>query len=89
VDQDDEQEPSESEVFTATAVPVAAALLATSVATAIAIKEPEPCAAHAFESMSAPVEAQDFAPLAHQVPDNVVGTLESWLENIRRIKACR
>jgi tetratricopeptide (TPR) repeat protein len=41
------------------------------------------------ETMSTPVEAAPFAPLQNQSADNVVNTLDSWLENIRRIKACR
>lgn len=55
----------------------------------ITTAEPEPFASAAFEDMSSPVEARDFSPLAHNQADNVVGTLDSWLENIRRIKACR
>jgi len=55
----------------------------------IATAKPEPVAPAAFEGMSAPVEAQDFSPLVHNQADNVTGTLENWLENIRRIKACR
>lgn len=51
--------------------------------------EPEPFASAAFEEMSASMEAQDFSPLVHNQADNVVGTLDNWLENIRRIKACR
>ena len=51
--------------------------------------EPEPFASAAFEGMSAPPAARDFSPLVHNQADNVVGTLENWLENIRRIKACR
>jgi len=39
--------------------------------------------------VSAPVDSTRFSPLAHQTADNVVETLEGWLENIRRIKACR
>ncbi len=35
------------------------------------------------------VEPTAFAPLANQSADNVLETLDSWLENIRRIKACR
>lgn len=41
------------------------------------------------EELPTPLESQAFAPLAHQTADNVVDTLEVWLENIRRIKACR
>jgi tetratricopeptide (TPR) repeat protein len=51
--------------------------------------EPEPFASAAFEGMLAPVETHDFSPLVHNQADNVVGTLDNWLENIRRIKACR
>lgn len=46
----------------------------------------------AFEShedASAPAASNVFAPLAHKAADNVVETLDVWLENIRRIKACR
>jgi hypothetical protein len=42
-----------------------------------------------FEDVPTPVESAEFAPLAHKTADNVVETLEGWLENIRRIKACR
>jgi cytochrome c-type biogenesis protein CcmH/NrfG len=51
--------------------------------------EPERFASAAFEDMPAPVAARDFSPLVHSHADNVMGTLDSWLENIRRIKACR
>ena len=43
----------------------------------------------AFVDMSAPLASQDLSPLAHKEADNVLGTLDGWLENIRRIKACR
>jgi tetratricopeptide (TPR) repeat protein len=55
----------------------------------ITISEPEPFAPAVFDGMPAPVEAQAFSPLVNKQADNVTGTLESWLENIRRIKACR
>jgi len=55
----------------------------------IVTAKPEPASPAAFEGMSAPVEARDFSPLVHNQADNVTGTLENWLENIRRIKACR
>ncbi|MBC8018487.1 MAG: hypothetical protein H7X83_08220 [Verrucomicrobia bacterium] len=42
-----------------------------------------------YEDVPAPLESQLFAPLAHQAADNVVDTMGDWLENIRRIKACR
>jgi tetratricopeptide (TPR) repeat protein len=51
--------------------------------------EPEPFAPVAFEDVSAPAEPQDFSPLVHNQADNVVEALDSLLENIRRIKACR
>ena len=51
--------------------------------------EPEPFESAVFEGMSAPVEAQGYSPLVHKQADNATGTLENWLENIRRIKACR
>ena len=54
-----------------------------------AVDEPEPFSTDVFESMSAPVAAQDFAPLVHNQADNVLVALDSLLENIRRIKACR
>ena len=43
----------------------------------------------AFADVPAPPVSEDFAPLACKEADNVVETLDSWLENIRRIKACR
>ena len=55
----------------------------------ITTAKPEPVTPAAFEGMSTPVEARDFSPLVHNQADNVTGTLENWLENIRRIKACR
>jgi len=51
--------------------------------------EQEPPASAALGDVSAPLNSQLFSPLARQVADNVVGTLDGWLENIRRIKACR
>lgn len=51
--------------------------------------EYEPSVSAALEDISAPLDSRLFSPLAHQVADNVLGTLDSWLENIRRIKACR
>jgi tetratricopeptide (TPR) repeat protein len=51
--------------------------------------EPEHLAAAAFEDMSTPAKPQDFSPLVHNQADNVVEALDSLLENIRRIKACR
>ncbi|MBL0226179.1 MAG: tetratricopeptide repeat protein [Geobacteraceae bacterium] len=50
---------------------------------------PEQPVSAAFEDMAAPVETQDFSPLVHNQADNVVEALDSLLENIRRIKACR
>ena len=43
----------------------------------------------AFDDISTPPASQDLSPFAHKEADNVVGTLDGWLENIRRIKACR
>lgn len=37
----------------------------------------------------AKAESAPFAPLQNQTADNALNTLEGWLENIRRIKACR
>jgi tetratricopeptide (TPR) repeat protein len=51
--------------------------------------EQDPFAFTALGDVSAPFDSRVFSPLAHQAADNVVGTLDSWLENIRRIKACR
>jgi tetratricopeptide (TPR) repeat protein len=42
-----------------------------------------------YEDVPAPLESQLFAPLAHKAADKVLDTLGDWLENIRRIKACR
>jgi len=55
----------------------------------ITAAKPEPATPALFEGTSAPAEARDFSPLVHKQADNVTGTLENWLENIRRIKACR
>jgi hypothetical protein len=49
----------------------------------------ETFASAAFEDVSAPLDSPVFSPLANSAADNVVGTLDSWLDNIRRIKACR
>lgn len=54
-----------------------------------AIAEPESVVSAVLEEVPAPVEAQDFSPLVHKQADHVTGTLDNWLENIRRIKACR
>jgi len=55
-----------------------------------AVQESPEAPVHAMlEDVPAPLDSQAFAPLAHQTADNVVGTLDGWLENIRRIKACR
>jgi tetratricopeptide (TPR) repeat protein len=51
--------------------------------------EPETAPSALFEPASAPSEPAPFAPLQNQMADNVVSTLDGWLENIRRIKACR
>ena len=53
------------------------------------VVEPEFSASVSCEDMTPPVESNTFAPLAHQSADNVLDTLDGWLENIRRIKACR
>jgi tetratricopeptide (TPR) repeat protein len=52
-------------------------------------EEQEQFASDVLGDVSAPLDSQVFSPLACQAADNVVGTLDSWLENIRRIKACR
>src|SRR5512133_669480 len=51
--------------------------------------EQEFFAADAYEDMPIPLESKPFEPLAHKAADNIVDTLGVWLENIRRIKACR
>lgn len=51
--------------------------------------EPESFVSETIEHVPAPLEFKAFAPLAQQSADNVVDTLDGWLENIRRIKACR
>jgi 3-dehydroquinate synthase len=52
--------------------------------------EPEASLPSSFmEEMPAQPEARDLSPFIQNQADNVVGTLDSWLENIRRIKACR
>jgi tetratricopeptide (TPR) repeat protein len=52
--------------------------------TAVEFSAPE-----AFEEVATLLEPRVFAPLANKTADNVVETLDGWLENIRRIKACR
>jgi tetratricopeptide (TPR) repeat protein len=51
--------------------------------------EPKLSITEAYEVVPAPTDSNTFAPLANQSADNVVETLDGWLENIRRIKACR
>lgn len=51
--------------------------------------EPEFSSFEVHEDASSLLETNAFAPLAHKAADNVVETLDVWLENIRRIKACR
>ncbi|MDA8430717.1 MAG: hypothetical protein M0T70_15805 [Geobacteraceae bacterium] len=51
--------------------------------------EPDLPAAETYEVASTTLESKAFAPLSHKAADNVVETLDVWLENIRRIKACR
>ena len=51
--------------------------------------EPEMLAAAMFEAVEAAAEPANFAPLHDQSADNALNTLDAWLENIRRIKACR
>lgn len=80
---------AEEETFTPVATDDAVALSASNDIEDITISEPEPFTAAVFEDMPAPVEARAFSPLVNKQADNVTGTLESWLENIRRIKACR
>jgi tetratricopeptide (TPR) repeat protein len=75
--------------FEETIAPVETPLMAAPVLEDVVTAEPEPFASAMFEDMSAPVEVQDFSPLVNNQADNVVGTLDNWLENIRRIKACR
>ena len=58
-------------------------------ATPVLEDEHVPIAIAALGEVSSPLDFQTFFPLAHQTADNVLGTLDSWLENIRRIKACR
>jgi tetratricopeptide (TPR) repeat protein len=52
-------------------------------------EEQEAFASVALGGVSAPLDSQAYSPLAHKAADNVLGTLDSWLENIRRIKECR
>lgn len=51
--------------------------------------EPEFFATEAYEDVSIPFESKPFAPLSCKAADNIADTLGVWLENIRRIKACR
>jgi tetratricopeptide (TPR) repeat protein len=53
------------------------------------ISEPEFFAVEASIIESKSLESKAFAPLANKAADNVLDTLDGWLENIRRIKACR
>jgi tetratricopeptide (TPR) repeat protein len=55
----------------------------------LAVDEPDFSISDVSEIEPASLESKDFAPLAHKAADNVVDTLDGWLENIRRIKACR
>jgi tetratricopeptide (TPR) repeat protein len=88
-DHDDEQESFDAAASEDVSAPLKSLIIAPPVPEDTTIFEAEPVAPAAFEDMPAPVEAQVFSPLAHNQADNVVGTLDSWLENIRRIKACR
>src|SRR5450631_1460994 len=87
-DHDDEQESFDAAASEDVSAPLKSLFIAPPVPEDTTIFEAEPVASAAFEGMPAPVEAQVFSPLAHNQADNVVGTLDSWLENIRRIKAC-
>lgn len=80
---------AEAESFAPVAFEDVAALSDSNDIEDITISEPEPFTPAVFEDMPAPVEAGAFSPLVNKQADNVTGTLESWLENIRRIKACR
>lgn len=53
------------------------------------LQEPGSVPPPVIENAAAPVETAPFAPLQNQTADNVLNTLDGWLENIRRIKACR
>jgi tetratricopeptide (TPR) repeat protein len=52
-------------------------------------EEPDLLAAAMFDAVESAAEPVDFTPLHDQSADNAVNTLDTWLENIRRIKACR
>jgi len=88
-DLDEELEPSVPSDLVDVPVPVESLLSAPPAPEETPTAEPEPFASAAFEDLPAPVEALEFSTLEHKQADNVVGTLDSWLENIRRIKACR
>jgi tetratricopeptide (TPR) repeat protein len=85
----DEQAPIAPVEFEDVSFPLESPFIATPVPEDSVITEAEPLAVSAFEGLPSPVAVQDFSPLVHNQADNVVGTLDSWLENIRRIKACR
>ena len=55
----------------------------------VSFTEVKPFTSAAFDDMPAPLATQDLSPFVHKEADNVLGTLDGWLENIRRIKACR
>ena len=55
----------------------------------VEIVEPELSVPEAYLDVPTPLEAKAFEPLARKSADNVLETLDGWLENIRRIKACR
>jgi len=57
--------------------------------TADAPEESEPFISAPFENITAPAQPSDFPALTQSRADNVLETLDSLLENIRRIKACR
>ncbi|MBK5276011.1 MAG: hypothetical protein JJE30_13290 [Desulfuromonadales bacterium] len=70
------------------APPMESSFVVAPVPEAVHLAEPEPFTSAAFENTLVSPASPDFSPV-HKEADTVLGTLDGWLENIRRIKACR
>lgn len=80
---------SEPETFVNEPLPFETQLFERSSEIMADVVEPEYGVSEVCEVMSTTMESKAFEPLANKAADNVVDTLDGWLENIRRIKACR